>query len=80
MNSRRRRLQTRRQKAHKIRSRKCRKHRIHTLSSKMKGGRLGFRLPPDAIIGIQQDPYSAIIQTDADGAEKMFEDREPYLL
>lgn len=80
MNSRRRRLQTRRQKNKKMRSRKCGKRRCPTRTSKMKGGRLGFRLPPDAIIGIQQDPYSATIQTDADGAEKMFEDREPYLL
>ncbi len=44
------------------------------------GGRLGFRLPPDAVFAAQQNAYSTPVMTDTKTAEDMFEDREPYLL
>ena len=45
----------------------------------LRGGHLA-RIPPSAIVSVQQDPYSARMLVDTDTAEDMFEARGSYLL
>jgi hypothetical protein len=48
-------------------------------AKKRRGGALG-RIPPAAIVSVQQDPYSARMLVDAETAEDIFDHRDQYLL
>jgi hypothetical protein len=56
------------------RRRQTRKYR-----GRHRGGALG-RIPPTAIVSMQQDPYSARMLVDAETAEAIFDTRDSYLL